>query len=120
MNEPDQDFKVYIVSLILSKSTEEAIQILSKIYRVDVPKLGVGHIKGRKKAAGVYVSSKKTILVSNGENLWDPFIILHEFYHHIRNEGGEQRGNEKLADAFAHDYINAFKTQISHRTLFSP
>ena len=112
MNEPDQNLKAFVVALILLKRTEEAIQLLSQIYRVGIPQLKVGHVKGRKKAAGVYVLGKKTILVSNGENLWDPFIILHEFYHHIRNEGGEHRGNEKLADAFAHDYINAYKTQI--------
>lgn len=109
MENPDPNFKVLIVALILSKRTEEAIQLLSQIYKVTVPQLEVGHVKGRKKAAGVYVLSKKAILVSNGENLWDPFIILHEFYHHIRNDGGEHRGNEKLADAFARDYINTYK-----------
>jgi len=112
LNEPDQNLKAFIVALILSKRTEEAIQLLSLIYKVDVPQLKVGHVKGRKKAAGVYILSKKAILVSKGENLWDPFIILHEFYHHIRNEGGVHKGNEKLADFFAHDYINAYKMQI--------
>jgi hypothetical protein len=118
LGEPDKDFKAYIVALILSRKTEEAVQILSEKYRVEVPNLGVGHVKGKKKAAGVYVTAKKMILVSNGENMWDPFIILHEFYHHIRNEGGRQLGNEKLADAFARDYINVFKEQISRKTFF--
>lgn len=110
MNEPSENFKAIIVSLILSRNTEEAIRSLSKVYDVDVPKLKVGQIKGKKKAAGVYVSKKKTILVSKGDNLWDPFIILHEFYHYLRDQNGEQRGNEKFANAFAQDYINALKS----------
>ena len=111
MNESDQRLKAEIVALIILKRTEEAIQLLSQIHKVDTPKLKVGHVKGKKKAAGVYNHKNKTILVSKGQNLWEPFIILHEFYHHLRSESGEHRGNEKLADAFARDYIIAFNKQ---------
>lgn len=117
---PDPDFKAQVVSLILSKKTEEAILSMSKVYHVDVPKLSVGHVKGKKKAAGVYVPTANTIFVSNGEKLWDPFIILHEFFHHIKKRDKMQIRNERLADAFAHDYINAFKEKESRKTSFSP
>jgi hypothetical protein len=113
---PDSDFKANVVALILSKKTEEALQSLSKVYHVDVPKLSVGHVRGKKKAAGVYVPKSKMIFVANGENLWNPSIILHEFFHHMKKLDKSKMKNEKLADAFAHDYVNAFKEQASRKT----
>jgi hypothetical protein len=46
----------------------------------------------------------------NQEYLDNPFVILHEFYHHLRTHGMEHRGTEKYANRFAEEFIEAFKT----------
>jgi hypothetical protein len=106
-----------IVHLILAKETEKALEQLSIANRIDVPALRVGAVKGKKKALAVYVEKEKTIYVAEGESLWDPFIILHEFYHHLRCKSGRHRGTEKLADAYAVDYINAYQVFTSLKPL---
>jgi hypothetical protein len=113
LNGPDIRAKALIVHLILSKETERAIEQLSALNHIDAPGLKVGAVKGRKKALAVYVENEKTIYVAKGDNLWDPFIILHEFYHHLRCRSGKHRGTEKLADAYAVDFINAYKALAS-------
>jgi hypothetical protein len=58
---------------------------------------------------GCYVSATKTIHVASMERLHDPFVILHEFYHHLRTQGGKHRGTEKHANKFAQEYIAAYQ-----------
>ncbi len=113
MNGLETQTKARIVHLILSKETEVALEQLSSLNHIDVPGLKVGAVRGRKKALAVYVEKEKTIYVAKGDNLWDPFIILHEFYHHLRCRSGKHRGTEKLADAYAVDFINAYKLAAS-------
>ena len=103
-------FKVKIVHMILNKKTDDALKALSDFYRVDAPRLKVGLPKKYSKNVGCYVSKTKTIHVSSGEKLEDPFVILHEFYHHLRMQDGKHRGTEKYANKFAMDFIEAFKT----------
>jgi hypothetical protein len=114
LNRLDVHAKALIVQLILAKETEKAIQQLSAMNQIDVPRLKVGAVKGKKKALAVYVENEKTIYAAKGDTLWDPFVILHEFYHHLRCRSGKHRGTEKLADAYAIDFINAYKTVISN------
>jgi len=106
-------FKAKIVQLILIKEPFEAIEALSRHYTIDVPRLKVGMPKGCSKKVGCYVAKTKTIHVMNQEKLEEPFVILHEFYHHLRTRDGEHRGTEKHADKFAEEFIEAFK--IYHR-----
>jgi hypothetical protein len=107
--EPDDGFKAVIVSMILDSKPEEALEALSKRYRVETPRLGVGVFKRHSKGVrAVYSHERKEILTARREFLYDPFVILHEFYHHIRSVGGKHRGTEKNADRFAVDYILAF------------
>ena len=101
-------FKASIVQMILERKTKEAIITLSGAYKIDSPKIKVGRQKGYKKVLGLYVPSKKTIFVANSDNMWNPFVILHEFYHHLRSVSGEHKGTEKYADAFAMGYIYAY------------
>jgi len=103
-------FKARIVQLILMKETGEALKALSQHYRVDVPNLKVGMPKKYSKKVGCYVSKTKTIHVISREKLEDPFVILHEFYHHLRTQDRKHRGTEKYADRFAKEFIEAFKT----------
>ena len=105
----EQLFKARIVQLILKKESEEALEVLSKHYRVGAPGLRVGMPKRSGGKAGCYVSGTKTIHVASSDRLYDPFVILHEFYHHLRTHGGKHRGTEKHADKFAQEYLTAYQ-----------
>jgi hypothetical protein len=104
----DGVFKVGIVHLILSHDAEEAIRSLAERYDVDAPSFRVGLPKGRINVAGCYVVEKETIYVASSDELADPFLILHEFYHHLRSVSGRHRGTEKYADRFAREYLNEY------------
>ena len=103
-----------VVATILDRRTEKAIELLSEQYRVDVPKLGVGATKGRSKGVlAVYSRDRKEILAVSQEYLYEPFVMLHEFYHHLRYFAGRHRGTEKNADSFALDFIAAYNRSAS-------
>ncbi len=111
---PDDSFKAVIVSMILDSKPEAALEALSKMYGVETPRLGVGVFKRHSKGVrAVYSHERKEILAAKREFLYDPFVILHEFYHHIRSVGGKHRGTEKNADRFAVDYILAFNRMVT-------
>ena len=106
------NFKPLVVWLILSGKTEEAIELLAKNYKVNVPKLKVGLPKGHKITAfGCYSAKNQTITVQNSDIIVNPFVIIHEFYHHLRSKGVDKmhKGTEKNADKFAMDFIEAYK-----------
>jgi len=108
-NEVDDSTKAKAVRLILTKQPEQALELLSTLYKIKNPKLCVGTVKGRRKTAlAVYVHEKNTIYASNSDILYNPFVILHEFYHHIRSKSGEHKGTEKNADAFAIEFIKSY------------
>ena len=102
-------FKARIVQLILMKETDGAIKNLSEHYNVGVPHLKVGMPKKYSKKLGCYVSKTKTIYLMSRERLEDPFVILHEFYHHLRTQDKKHRGTEKHANRFAEEFIEAFQ-----------
>jgi len=106
----EQLFKTKIVRLVLSKKPEDALKALSQYYNVITPELKVGMPKGHRKNVGCYVPKKRTIYVSNLNELNNPHVILHEFYHHLRAYNMKHRGTEKHAERFAKDYIEAYKT----------
>lgn len=111
------EFKPLVVWLILNGKTEEALTLLAKNYKVDPPKLRVGLPKGRKaKAFGCYTPKNETISVLNSEVLGNPFVILHEFYHHLRTSVDKtHKGTEKNADRFAVEFIEAYKVASALR-----
>ena len=107
---PDDITKAKVVNMILNKKTEEALKNLSQFYKVIPPEITVGTIKGKRKTVyAVYVQRENKIYCINSDVFYNPFIILHEFYHHIRTKGGIHRGSEKHANMFATDFINAYK-----------
>jgi len=108
----EQRFKAWIVWLILNGKAEEALMRLAAHYGVSVPMLEVGLPKGhRKKTLGCYSKRNKKISVFDSNALLEPFIILHEFYHHLRAVGNERhKGTEKYADKFAKEFIEAYKS----------
>jgi Zn-dependent peptidase ImmA (M78 family) len=107
-----ENLKPIVVWLILSGKTEEALELLAKNYGVNVPRLKVGLPKGHKiKALGCYTAKNETILVQNSDLLANPFVILHEFYHHLRSKAVDKmhRGTEGNADKFALDFLRAYQ-----------
>jgi hypothetical protein len=105
-------FKVEIVLLILNKRTEEALALLAKNYGVNTPKLKVGLPKGRRKNVyGCYTPKNATISVLNSDTLGNPFVILHEFYHHLRTHSVDKqhKGTERNADKFAAEYLKEYE-----------
>jgi hypothetical protein len=105
--------KAKIVYMILNKRTEEALEHLSNIYNIITPKIVVGTIKGKRKTVyAVYVQKQSKIYAINSDIFYNPFVILHEFYHHIRTKGGAHRGSEKNADMYAKSFIDSYNRII--------
>src|SRR5579872_7084619 len=108
---PDLDdmTKAKIVALILDKKTEQALEYLSKLYNVDTPQIVVGTIKKKRRTVyAVYVVKEKKIYASTSEIFYNPFVILHEYYHHIRSKLGTHRGSEKHANMYAQQFIDSY------------
>ncbi len=106
----EEEMKASVVATILDSRPEEAIEMLCEWYRVRRPRLGVGVVEGRSKGvAAVYSLRRKEILAARREFLYDPFVMIHEFYHHLRSTSGRHRGTEKQADRFALDFIAAYQ-----------
>jgi hypothetical protein len=118
LNMPNTDliFRAKVVYLILSKDTEDALEMLSSHYGVVKPKLMVGMPKRYSKNPACYVPKNRTIHVSRREILWNPHYILHEFYHHLRRETDAYGGIEKYADNFAKNYLDAYRKATTHKT----
>lgn len=110
-------FKAEVVSLILSKDTEKALETLSQHYKVIRPRLKVGMPKRYSKKLACYTTKRQVIHVSNREILHNPHVILHEFYHHLRNITDAQKGTEKYADKFAQDYLKAYRIMRANNDL---
>ena len=106
------NFKPLVVWLILNGKPEEALTLLAKNYKVNVPKLKVGLPKKHKITAyGCYTVKNETISVQNSDVIANPFVIIHEFYHHLRSKSVDKmhKGTEKNADKFAMEFIEAYK-----------
>jgi hypothetical protein len=112
--QPDDITKAKVVYLILNKKTEEALQNLSKFYKVAPPEITVGTIKGKRRTVyAVYVQRESKIYCINSDIFYNPFIVLHEFYHHIRTKGGIHRGSEKYANTYAKSFIDSYKKIVN-------
>ena len=88
-----------------ARRPEEALDLLSAHYGVERPRLRMGLPSGEKKALGCYVHREKTIYISTQEYLYDPYVLIHEFYHHLRSVGGKHRGTERHAKEFALSFL---------------
>ena len=102
------DFRAQVVGVIVSGRPEAALQLLSKHYEVDEPNLRVGTVKRHRKVLACYVEREKRIYLSKSDLVTDPFVILHEFYHHLRASGVKRGQVEKRADEFALGFIRSF------------
>jgi hypothetical protein len=89
----DDMTKTRIVFMILNKRTEEALQLYA-----------------------VYVQKEGKIYATNSDIFYNPFIMLHEFYHHIRTKAGVHRGTERNANMYAKSFIEAYNRTTSNCT----
>ena len=106
----EQEFRAQIVSYILVGRPERALRLLSEYYEISEPSLRVGTVKRHRKVLACYVEKEKKIYISTSHLLTDPFIILHEFYHHLRASSmGRNRQVENRADLFALKFIRDYK-----------
>jgi len=107
-----QEFRARIVHLIVEGSPERALRLLAKYYGVSEPTLRVGTVKRHRKVLACYVEKERRIYLSNSSFVTNPFVILHEFYHHLRSsDQGKNRQVEKRADLFAWSFIRDFKAR---------
>lgn len=106
---PDTHLQFKIVNLILDSKTEDALELLSSFYNISPPGIKVGTIKGRRKTVyAVYVHKERRIYALNSDVFYNPFIILHEFYHHLRSRGTGHRGSEKHANNYAKEFLHSY------------
>jgi len=113
MTQPDEMMQARIVQMILTKRTEEALLALSSFYHLEPPKIAVGTVKGKRRTAyAVYVQREKKIYAMDSTIYYNPFVILHEFYHHLRTRDGSHRGTEKHANAYARGFIESYMAVI--------
>ena len=116
------NFRPKVVYLILDKQTEKALELLAKQFDVQVPKLKVGLPKGHtRNSYGTYNAQSQTISVLDGEIFANPFVILHEFYHHLRSKRVDKvhKGTEKNADKFAVEFIREYQAGAAKAALGS-
>lgn len=85
----------------------KALELLSQHYRVTEPKLKVVMPKRYSKKLACYMATKRIIHASSREALYSPHVILHEFYHHLRNSLDAQRGIEKYVEKSTKEYLQA-------------
>ena len=111
----EAEFQEDIVRLIaIERKPEEALDALCAHYRVERPALRIGLPRGEKKALGCYVHRERTIYISSEDYLFDPYVLIHEFYHHLRHVDGKHRGTERHARDFALSFLrNAQRTVVS-------
>jgi hypothetical protein len=113
---PDDLTKAKIVYMILNRKTEEALQKLSRFYNITPPEIVVGTIKGKRRTVyAVYVQRERRIYATNSDIFYNPFIVLHEFYHHVRTKGGVHRGSEKHANTYAKSFIDSYNKLMEQR-----
>ena len=114
--ELDDVFRAYIVQLIIDKKTEEALESLSRFYNIRPPDIVVGTIKGKRRTVyAVNVQRESRIYCINSEIFYNPFIIMHEFYHHLRTTAGAHKGSEKHANTYARRFIESYRTIVNLR-----
>ena len=118
---PDLHFQFDVVNLILNRKTEDALNLLSSFYKIAAPGIKVGTIKGKRKTVyAVYVPRERRIYASTSEIYYNPFIILHEYYHHLRSQGTVHRGSEDHANKYAKEFLLSYVRTLQSNTTDTP
>ncbi len=98
-----------IAVMILDGETEAAVNFACAKYRIVPPRIRVGLPKKESRVYACYQARNKTIYFADGELMKNPFVAMHELYHHLRIHQGKHRGTEKHADAFALSFLQALR-----------
>jgi hypothetical protein len=118
---PDLHIQFDVVNLILNRKTEDALNLLSSFYKIAAPGIKVGTIKGKRKTVyAVYVPRERRIYASTSEIYYNPFIILHEYYHHLRSQGTVHRGSEDHANKYAKEFLLSYSRTLQSNTTDTP
>jgi len=113
----EAEFQGNIVRLIaIERKPEEALDALCVHYRVERPVLRIGLPRGEKKALGCYVHRERTIYISSEDYLFDPYVLIHEFYHHLRHVDGKHKGTERHARDFALSFLRNAQRAAARRS----
>ena len=113
----EAEFQGNIVRLIaIERKPEEALDALCVHYRVERPVLRIGLPRGEKKALGCYVHRERTIYISSEDYLFDPYVLIHEFYHHLRHVDGKHKGTERHARDFALSFLGNAQRAVARRS----
>ncbi len=96
-----------IIQMIREGEAKQALAMLAEKYGVNPPRLRIGTVKGRRKVLGCYIPRKGIIYVSTSEIMMEPFVVLHEFYHHLRSSEGKFGRSEKHAEKFATEFLQS-------------
>jgi len=108
----DESIRARAVGMIIEGRCEEALELLSNFYGVEKPRVRVGLPRGHASALGCYDPKKRLICLRSSKEFYDPFIVMHEFYHHLRFYGGRHRGTEKGANSYAADSIRYYLKRL--------
>jgi len=114
MPDLSEEEKARVVELILDGRAEVALRVVCEAHGRSPPKIRVGRVKGHSRSLAVYEPRSETIYLSDGSLLRNPFVILHELYHHLRMFAGRHRGTEKHANRFAISFLSARRT-LGHK-----
>ncbi len=107
MSSDDLCVRAEAARLVLEGKAEEAVEMLSRYYGIRSPRLRVGLPRGCKRALGCYDARHRVIYVRSREEYFNPYVVLHEFYHHLRSFLGRHRGTEDRADRYAAEAVEA-------------
>jgi len=103
-----------VVQQIIDGRVELALGLLSEHYGISEPTVRVGTVKRHRRVLACYVEKERRIYFSNSDFLKNPFVVLHEFYHHLRSlECQRNKQVEKRADLFAANFIRDFRISSS-------
>ena len=115
LQDPPAQFQAQVVYHILNRQTEKALEMVSGFYKIKAPEIAVGTVKGKRRTAyAVYVRNEAKIYAMDSEIFYNPFVIMHEFYHHLRSQGGTHRGTEKHANAYAAKFIESYRQAVAN------
>jgi len=108
MDESEEIIRAKAVKLILEGKAEDAIRLLSQYYKIVAPNIRIGLPRGHRNVYACYIPGKKTIYIRSSREYRDPYIVLHEYYHHLRSFSGKHRGTEKYANKYALESIKFY------------
>jgi hypothetical protein len=119
--ESEREFRSKVVRWIIEGRPEDALRLLSEFYDVSQPELRVGTVKRHRGVVALYVEKEHRIYLSKSDYVSNPFVILHEFYHHLRaTQATKKKQADKRADLFANNFLSDYRRSIANQHFVPP